>query len=367
LSDSYDSVFKLLGFSKDDLQEKLNRLAEDMMSTPVSVPRVLNTRNLTDMRTRVGFLLEYSAPHVIKKLLEERPRTGKRCKIKEGGHVGYLISNQFGDFCIRRGDFTVWVEVKCLDIDAEEYAANLSTPMAWIPPTGFLMIMLYRVEDTDQVRHPTIIDIGVFRARTIAKLRDFGWLDVRNKQILIDGASYRTGSGIWKREEGNMGKIGRIARACKKAESSNYFTDKEKKELCRFRNFLLQFEKQRAEHLGFRIRELLGKYYRYVSLDEETSKQVYCVSAEGAAKSPMRKSGKYSKQKRPRSKSVLVVIKYWESKIARHHKAAQQWYEKYDEVFFISSKFEVQSDRKQEPRKKVNLMSNDELADMLLS
>ncbi len=247
------------GIQKDNLLSRLNQLARDLMSTEASFPRVMNNRNLTDRRGRIGILLEYSMPHMLNDILGE-------------GSSGYIVSNRFGDIYLKLGDKMYWIEIKCLDLNAEEYAGNLTTPIAWIPPSGLLMIIVYENTETYDSFHPNILDVGVFEARAIAKMRNYGWLKADSTQILLDGASLK-GNGYWKREEENLGKLGRIAKSIKSdILKSHYFSDSERREINDFRLFLKNFDKTRAEYFLERVMKIADENQAITSIRHDNTK-----------------------------------------------------------------------------------------------
>jgi len=236
------------GLSRKSLLAEINRMSKELLWFDDAAPKVMNPRNLTDQRGRTGLLLEYSIPHAINNLLR-------------GINAGYVTSNQFGDFYFARGKATLWVEAKSLDLDAEEYAGNLATPLTWIPPTALLMIIVYQYRFDGSITFPHVLDLGVFDARTIAKCRDYGWLELGKKQILLDGASYQTKRNKWKREEGNLGKLGRIARiADTTLLDTPFLNPSERNEIANFRKFLYVFEFSRGNALINRVAGLVHSH-----------------------------------------------------------------------------------------------------------
>src|SRR5205807_1048982 len=78
-----------------------------------------NERNLTDTRTRIGVLLEYS----LGLCLDERlgRLLGRRYRL------GFVVTNKFPDLVLRGPVYQplVRLEVKCVQTAAEEKSANL--------------------------------------------------------------------------------------------------------------------------------------------------------------------------------------------------------------------------------------------------
>lgn len=169
-------------------------------------------RHLTDTRTRVSTLLEYSVAYEMNNVLAEE------------GH-GYSIStvlwNVFPDLIVRdehRAN-VLGLEVKALHTAAEEKSANLETPVQIIRSEQDCVVILIwgwmigEVNGTS-ITYPHIHACGVFDAWLLAKIRDYGWLWNQNARVkgidlctpIIDGAD-----GKYKAEEGNLGKLMRIA------------------------------------------------------------------------------------------------------------------------------------------------------------
>lgn len=169
-------------------------------------------RHLTDTRTRVSTLLEYSVAYEMNNVLGEE------------GH-GYSIStvlwNVFPDLIVRDEyrENVVGLEVKALHTAAEEKSANLETSVQVIrSEQDYVVILVWgwmvgEVKGTS-ITYPHIHAYGVFNAWLLAKIRDYGWLWNQNARVkgidlctpIIDGAD-----GKYKAEEGNLGKLMRIA------------------------------------------------------------------------------------------------------------------------------------------------------------
>lgn len=170
-----------------------------------------DTRHLTDTRTRVSTLLEYSLSYELNHLLVE----------KEINHtISNVLWNVFPDLVVRDTNFddVAGLEVKALHSAAEEKSANLHTPLPLIRKNrDFIVILVWgwsrqQDEHTD-ITYPHIHDIGIFDAWLIAKMRDSTWL-INNKDrvkgIDISTPIINSDDGGYKAEEGNLGKLMRI-------------------------------------------------------------------------------------------------------------------------------------------------------------
>jgi hypothetical protein len=174
-----------------------------------------DTRHLTDTRTRVSTLLEYSLSYELNSLLIER---------KSGYSISNILWNVFPDLIIRDIDFNnvFGLEVKALHTAAEEKSANLSTPLSLIrKDKDFIVILLWgwsnSKENNVAITYPHIHDVGVFDAWLIAKIRDSAWLinchskikgiDISTPLISVD---INLNNLELKAEEGNLGKLMRI-------------------------------------------------------------------------------------------------------------------------------------------------------------
>lgn len=170
-----------------------------------------DTRHLTDTRTRVSTLLEYSVAYEMNHILAD----------DEHGHsVSAVLWNVFPDLIVRDElkNNVIGLEVKALHTAAEEKSANLSTPIQVIRRgMDFVVVLIWGWQSTRvngvEITYPHIHEFGIFDAWILAKVRDYGWLynhGGRKKAIdlcspLIDGKD-----GRFKAEEGNMGKLTRI-------------------------------------------------------------------------------------------------------------------------------------------------------------
>jgi len=171
-----------------------------------------DTRHLTDTRTRVSTLLEYSLSYELNHLLVE----------KEINHtISNVLWNVFPDLVVRDANFddVAGLEVKALHSAAEEKSANLHTPLPLIRKNrDFIVILVWgwsRQQDEHiDITYPHIHDVGIFDAWLIAKMRDSTWL-INNKDrvkgIDISTPIINSDEGGYKAEEGNLGKLMRIS------------------------------------------------------------------------------------------------------------------------------------------------------------
>lgn len=173
-----------------------------------------DSRHLTDTRTRVSTLLEYSIAYEMNELLSKEP-----VKLS----VSSVLWNVFPDLLIRdkNREPLLGLEVKALHTAAEEKSANLATPISIIgKDEDYLVILLWGWQSTQKggvsITYPHIHAVDVFDAWLLAKMRDYGWLmnhDNRIKGIdlcspIINGDKDRY---KYKAEEGNLGKLMRIS------------------------------------------------------------------------------------------------------------------------------------------------------------
>ena len=170
-------------------------------------------RHLTDTRTRVSTLLEYSLAYELNNLLMSGA---------DGNFISCVLWNVFPDLVIRnaRGDTVAGLEVKALHTAAEEKSANLATGLSRIgASTDFLVVMIWGWERSEEnereMRFPRIYFSEVFDAHLIARIRDYTWLS--NQRGRIKGIDLATpiiaqvdSTDHFKAEEGNLGKLMRI-------------------------------------------------------------------------------------------------------------------------------------------------------------
>lgn len=171
-----------------------------------------DTRHLTDTRTRVSTLLEYSLSYELNHILVEK-------RIQHT--ISNVLWNVFPDLVVRDSSFedVAGLEVKALHSAAEEKSANLHTPLPLIRKgRDFIVILVWGwTREQDQykdITYPHIHDVGIFDAWLIAKMRDSTWL-INNKDrikgIDISTPIINSDDGGYKAEEGNLGKLMRIS------------------------------------------------------------------------------------------------------------------------------------------------------------
>jgi hypothetical protein len=171
-----------------------------------------DTRHLTDTRTRVSTLLEYSLSYELNDLLVEK---------KLQHTISNVLWNVFPDLVVRDCNFedVAGLEVKALHSAAEEKSANLHTPLPLIRKgKDFIVILVWgwnrEKDEYKDITYPHIHNVGIFDAWLIAKMRDSTWLlndKDRIKGIDISTPIINSDDGGYKAEEGNLGKLMRIS------------------------------------------------------------------------------------------------------------------------------------------------------------
>jgi hypothetical protein len=177
----------------------------------------LDSRHLTDTRTRVSTLLEYALSYELNHLLIEE---GK------GRSASAVLWNVFPDLIVRdacRAPF-IGLEVKALHTAAEEKSANLSTPLHVIKRgTDFVVIIIWAWRrEGASITYSHIHAAGVFDAYLLAQIRDYSWLFKKGKQrkgidisTPIITPKKKPTSHRYKAEDKNIGKLLRITLAAK--------------------------------------------------------------------------------------------------------------------------------------------------------
>lgn len=178
-----------------------------------------NERNLTDVRTRMGGLIEFELARISNELLPEMGITDI--------FWSYVVANRFPDLEIRNnsGERLLRLEIKCLQCVAEEKAANFDTLKKDIDPsTDFVVVCLWDWSKTpsaicnwDSV--PMILKIYVFHAYSLTMLRDTYWLNNPPEDLGNGCQGYDVRfaitctNGNFSKEQGNYGKLTRIWKA----------------------------------------------------------------------------------------------------------------------------------------------------------
>lgn len=175
----------------------------------------LDSRHLTDTRTRVSTLLEYALAYELNNLLIAEG---------EGRSASAVLWNVFPDLIVRNAQRAPFLglEIKALHTAAEEKSANLSTPLHVINRgNDFVVIIIWawRRETIEgvSITYPHIHAAELFDAYLLAQTRDYSWLFNQGNRIkgidistpLITPEEQPKGSRF-KAEEGNMGKLMRI-------------------------------------------------------------------------------------------------------------------------------------------------------------
>lgn len=175
-----------------------------------------NERNLTDVRTRMGVLIEFELARISNEIL---PELGI-----DDVFWSYVVANRFPDLEIREnnGNRLLRLEIKCLQCVAEEKSACFDTLIKDINPnTDFVIVCLWDWDNggNDYCQWdsaPKVFNIYVFHAYSLAQLRDTYWLNKPPKNL---GAGYQgfdvryavtCANGTFSKEQGNYGKLTRI-------------------------------------------------------------------------------------------------------------------------------------------------------------
>ena len=173
-----------------------------------------NQRNLTDVRTRIGILLEYEFAKAVTASLPAAVQ-------ERGIDLTYVVANQFPDLAFRAGDGRIGVrfEVKAIEAIAEEKSANFSTLMKDIRKgTDFVVILLWEwnQHETAPKQYPHVDSFFVIDAYQLAQIRDCKWLNtppsgLKSARQGFDLTFAVNASGdSFNKEGGNYGKLMRI-------------------------------------------------------------------------------------------------------------------------------------------------------------
>ena len=173
-----------------------------------------NQRNLTDVRTRIGLLLEYEFAKAVTASL---PTAAKEQHVV----LTYVVANQFPDLAFRSDDGRIGIrfEVKAIQTIAEEKSANFSTLIKDIRKgTDFVVVLLWewKQHGSRSNKFPHIDNFFVMDAYQLAQMRDCYWLNrpphglksARQGFDLTFAVNARGDS--YNKEEGNYGKLMRI-------------------------------------------------------------------------------------------------------------------------------------------------------------
>ncbi len=173
-----------------------------------------NQRNLTDVRTRIGILLEYEFAKAVTEALPAAIRD-------QGIALTYVIANQFPDLAFRSSDGKVGIrfEMKAIQTIAEEKSANFATLTKDIRrDTDFVVVLLWewRDHESQSKKFPHIYSYFVMDAYHLAQIRDCNWLN--NPPAGLQSArqgfdltfAVNAKADSYNKEEGNYGKLMRI-------------------------------------------------------------------------------------------------------------------------------------------------------------
>lgn len=176
----------------------------------------VNERNLTDVRTRMGVLIEFELARISNELL---------CSFGINDVFwSYVVANRFPDLEVRRntGERLLRLEIKCLQCVAEEKSANFDTLKKDIDPnTDYVVVCLWdwfkdRGQNCNWDSVPKIVKVYVFHAYSLTLLRDTYWLNNPPSNL---GGGYQgfdirfavtCADGVYSKEQGNYGKLTRI-------------------------------------------------------------------------------------------------------------------------------------------------------------
>ncbi len=201
-----------------------------------------DSRHLTDTRTRVSTLLEYSLAYEMNHVLEED---------KQGYSVSSVLWNVFPDLIVRdpARENLFGLEVKALHTAAEEKSANFMTPIQIVRQhRDFIVIISWGWQTGSiagaEITYPHIHAAGVFDAWLLAKIRDYGWLlkqGGRVKGIDLATPIINGQKNLFKAEEGNLGKLMRIQLPADMPKSAPHYAEMaaEDKSYTAFKNLVL--------------------------------------------------------------------------------------------------------------------------------
>ena len=192
--------------NNDTLPRAVALFPEDVLPT--------NERNLTDVRTRIGILLEYEFAQAVTASLPRRIK-------KSGLTLTYVVANQFPDLAFRAKDGRIGIrfEVKAIEAIAEEKSANFSTLIKDIrKDTDFVVVLLWEwnEHESGSKQYPHIESFYVMDAYELAQMRDCKWLNSPPPKLETTRQGFDLTFAVnarresFNREEGNLGKLMRI-------------------------------------------------------------------------------------------------------------------------------------------------------------
>ena len=198
----------------------IKRLNEDIL--PAQIPifpddvTPTNQKNLTDVRTRIGTLLEYQFATAVSGILPE-------LDIHNDIALTHVVANQFPDLAFRSvtGELGVRLEIKAVQTIAEEKAAGFNTLIKDIRKGRDFLVAFtweWEKETTSQAfQYPYIHNWYVMDAYQLAQLRNTYWLDTpatKNMGTGRQGFDLRfpvtATASKFSQEQKNYGKLMRI-------------------------------------------------------------------------------------------------------------------------------------------------------------
>ena len=174
-----------------------------------------NQANLTDVRTRVGTLLEYQFATAVNRILPELDSHGQV-------RLTHVVANQFPDLAFRSatGELGMRLEIKAVQTIAEEKAANFDTLIKDIrKDRDFLVAFTWEWEEAAKqaLRYPHIHQFYVMDAYQLAQMRNTYWLDTPPREHPGTGRQgfdlrfpVNAKASAFSQEEKNYGKLMRI-------------------------------------------------------------------------------------------------------------------------------------------------------------
>jgi len=218
LAGSTDDSEQVLGFLREVfLPEVLARLRTQVRRSCALFDNDFiptNERNLTDVRTRMGGLLEYEFAQAVRSVLHAQGL--------DDPALTYEVAHKFPDLSFRffaDGRRGLRFEIKAVQAVAEEKAANFDTLIKDIRKARDFVVALlwdWKEEAEGPSRYPHIRAAFVFDAYDLALMRDCYWLNRPPKNLGggRQGFDLRyavtCSDGKYKKEEGNLGKLMRI-------------------------------------------------------------------------------------------------------------------------------------------------------------